>query len=519
MKTASLPGIPFRVLRVLLAVGLWFQADPGRAGNADAPAVVEGKTNMAGGAGVRQPAVAGLFYPREREMLARTVDELLSAAPKVPVEGLRALICPHAGYSYSGVTAARAYQAIQGKRYRTVVVMGPSHYAAFKGIAVTRADAYRTPLGLVAVSPLATRIAETPPFLLEPRCLVQRPGWAGQSSRGIPPAGQETPEAWEHSLEVQLPFLQRALGDFQLVPLICGEVDPLKAARILARHTDSNTLLIASSDLSHYHSYEEGRALDERCVRSICDLDIASMENQEACGKTPILALMHLARDQGWKVRRLDYRNSGDTGGDKRGVVGYAAVAFYAPSSGKWTDAEKKQLLGLARRSVERGVRGKAADQEKGEDWPEVFRQPKGCFVTLTLQGRLRGCIGHIFPQLPLGEAIRGNARSAALEDPRFPPVNESELDQLHIEISILTPPMRLEYSSAEDLLDRLRPGVDGVVMKMGERGATYLPQVWEQIPEKVDFLNHLAEKAGCERTAWRQPGTEIWVYQADIIQ
>ncbi|HRZ99144.1 MAG TPA: AmmeMemoRadiSam system protein B, partial [Candidatus Paceibacterota bacterium] len=118
MKTASLPGIPFRVLRVLLAVGLWFQADPGRAGNADAPAVVEGKTNMAGGAGVRQPAVAGLFYPREREMLARTVDELLSAAPKVPVEGLRALICPHAGYSYSGVTAARAYQAIQGKRYR-----------------------------------------------------------------------------------------------------------------------------------------------------------------------------------------------------------------------------------------------------------------------------------------------------------------------------------------------------------------------------------------------------------------
>jgi hypothetical protein len=510
--------IPLSALLLLLAAFGWLTPNPAMAAATGSSAPQEGQTNASRAPLVREPAVAGLFYPEEREILARTVDQLLATAPKISIANLTALICPHAGYSYSGLTAARAYQAIPRNRYRTVVVMGSSHYAAFKGIGVTKAGAYRTPVGLVSISPLAARLAESPPFLFEPRCLVQRPAWAGQSSRDIPPAGQETPETWEHSLEVQLPFLQRTLDDFELVPLIFGEADPVKAARVLARHLDSNTLLIASSDLSHYHSYEEARALDERCIQSICDLNIAAMEDREACGKSPIVALMHLARAQGWKTRRLDYRNSGDTGGDKRGVVGYGAIAFYAASAGTWSDAEKKQLLALARRAIEQGVRGSPLAVDK-ENWPEPFRKPKGCFVTLTKKGQLRGCIGHIFPQQPLVDAIRNNAQSAALKDPRFPPVSESELDQLHIEISILTSPELLAFSSADDLLNRLRSGVDGVVLKIGERAATYLPQVWEQIPDKVAFLDHLAQKAGCEPSTWRQPGTEVLVYQVEVLQ
>ncbi|MFA5058588.1 MAG: AmmeMemoRadiSam system protein B [Opitutaceae bacterium] len=478
----------------------------------------------AGSAKVREPAVAGLFYPKDPAELVRVIDADLAAAKTEPLPGeLKALICPHAGYPYSGPVAAAAYKLLLGRSYDTVVVMGPSHYANLRAASVTDAKVYRTPLGGVPVSAQAARLARLPPFALEPRCAVQRPDWWRQSSRVAPAA--DTADTWEHSVEVEVPFLQRTLHHFQLVPVVCGEIDEQQAARALQQILDDRTLLVASSDLSHYYSYATARGLDERTVDAICCLDPAGVGDEGACGHTPIRILLHLARQQGWKARLLDCRNSGDTTGDKsRGVVGYAAVAFYAPPAATaapaiYTAAERRLLLELARRTVrEVTATGKLPEVSAAGLTPKLT-EAKGCFVTLTRRGDLRGCIGHIVAQRPLWQAVVENARNAAIRDPRFPPVSASEADELEIEISVLTEPHPLAFSSPEDLLRRLQPHRDGVVLQIGRRGATYLPQVWEQLPDKVEFLNSLAEKAGCAPAAWRQPGVSVLTYQVESFK
>ena len=279
---------------------------------------------------VRAPAVAGLFYPAGKAELARTIDTLLERAPSHSIPRLRALVCPHAGYTYSGQTAAIGYKTLVGREVRTVIVLAPSHSAAFEGASVPDAEVYRTPLGDVPISAKARRLAGGGPFVLEPRCRVQRPQWWSQSPKPVPAAGEDTPETWEHSLEVQVPFLQKVLKDFSLLPVIVGDADPAQVAKALAGILDDQTVVVASSDLSHFHPYDEAKALDQRCVQAVCDLDLNAMKNQEACGSLPILALMHLAREKGWKAQLLDSRNSGDATGDKSRVVGYAAIAFHA---------------------------------------------------------------------------------------------------------------------------------------------------------------------------------------------
>jgi len=468
---------------------------------------------------VREPAVAGLFYPKEAAALSRMIEEYLGAADPEPIAELKALICPHAGYLYSGPVAARAYCLLPGRDFRTVVVLAPSHYAGFRGASVCGATVYRTPLGTVAISEKATALAKTGPFLPEARCRVQRPAWSAQSSRPAPAEGEDTPHTWEHADEVQVPFLQKTLKDFKLLPVVLGDVEPEKAARALAQQIDDHTLLVASSDLSHYHPYAEARQLDNRCVKAVCDLDLEQMQTQEACGKTAILTLMHLARQKGWKARLLDYRNSGDTAGDRGRVVGYAAIAFYAPGKENYTAQERRLLLALARETIKEVVVNGRLPEAGAKGLPAKFDEPMGCFVTLTKNGALRGCIGHILPQEPLRQAIVDNARSAAARDPRFPPVQAAELDQLEIEISILTEPQPMSFKSPEDLLSKLKPYKDGVVLRIGERGATYLPQVWAQIPDKVSFLNNLARKAGCEPSAWKKPEATVAIYHVESFK
>ncbi|MEI6277844.1 MAG: AmmeMemoRadiSam system protein B [Verrucomicrobiae bacterium] len=466
---------------------------------------------------IREAAVAGLFYPKDPSDLSRTLDALLANAKPQSIEGdLRALICPHAGYPFSGPVAASAYRLVPGRDYQTVVLLGASHYARFAGASVANAEIYRTPLGDVPVSPKAGQLAQEIPFVLEPRCPVQRPPWSPQASHSPPPEGEDTPETWEHSAEVQVPFLQKTLGHFQLVPVVTGEVDPEQMARVLARQLDDSTLIVASSDLSHFHPYDQARELDTRCVRAICNLDVGQMKSQEACGRTPVLALLYLARQMGWKAKPLDYRNSGDTAENKDSVVGYAAIAFYKPHPQSFTTGERNQLLGLARQSLKKIAAKDGAPDIAPESFPSKFAGKKGCFVTLTAHGQLRGCIGNILPLEPLYRAIVANAQNAALHDPRFDPVQPGELDQIEIEISVLTEPVPLSFHSPDDLLSKLRPHRDGVVLKIGGRMATYLPQVWSQIPNKEAFLDSLSQKAGCDRSAWRNPGTEVLVYQVE---
>lgn len=469
---------------------------------------------------IREPAVAGLFYPRDPAILAEVIDRYLAEArPEAPPGELKALICPHAGYPYSGPVAASGYKLLAGRSYDTVVVLGPSHYAFLRAGSVTDADAYRTPLGDVPISPRARKLAALPPFALEPRCFVQRPGWWREASHPAPTV--DDADTWEHSVEVEVPFLQRTLQRFELVPVVCGEFDPERAARALTRILDDRTLIVVSSDLSHYHAYAEARRLDRQTIDAICRLDPGAVTDEEACGHTPIRTLLYLARQQGWKAQLLDARNSGDTAGDKSRVVGYAAIAFYAPKAAgqSYTEVERRWLLDLARRSLRVAAAGKRMPAVSADGLDRRLTEERGCFVTLTRRGTLRGCIGNLVARDALYRAVIENTRNAALQDPRFAPVTPHEVDGLAIEISVLTQPLPLFFRSPEDLLRKLHPGVDGVVLQIGSRVATYLPQVWEQLPDQVQFLDSLAKKAGCAPSAWRRPDTTVLTYHVESFR
>ena len=469
---------------------------------------------------VRPPAVAGLFYPAEKQVLSKTIDELLAGAPAHHIPRLKGLVCPHAGYPYSGPTAAIAYKALAGHDFQTVIILGPSHYALFQGASVPNVDAYQTPLGTVPISAKARQLAQTAPFVLESPCPVQRPQWWTHSSRAAPADGQDTPDTWEHSIEVQVPFLQKSLANFAILPAVFGDVDPEQAAKVLAGVIDARTIVVASSDLSHYYPYAKAEELDHRCVKAICDLNIEDMKTQEACGKLPILTLMHLARQKGWKPQLLDYRNSGDTAGDKSAVVGYSAIAFYEPPPQNFEAGERKFLLDLARRTLACAAANAGAPDPvvSTKDLPPKLSETKACFVTLTENGELRGCIGHIVPLEALYRAVVDNARNAATRDTRFQPVRPEEVAKIKIEISVLTEPQPLSFKSPEDLLNKLEPGEDGVVLRIGSARATFLPQVWEQLPDKVEFLNHLAQKAGCAPDDWRGRNVGVSIYHVEAF-
>jgi len=484
---------------------------------------------------VRGPAVAGMFYPRSKEKLTKDVDELLAEAKPQQIKDLRGLICPHAGYEYSGKTAAIGYKQLEGRKFRTVILLGPTHYAFFQGASIPDADAYETPLGMIPVSPKAAELGKLKPFSVNPSCDVTRPGWWRQAPKELPPFGEDTPHSWEHSLEVQLPFLQRTLKDFSIVPIVFGQVDAAAAAGVLVKFIDQQTLLVVSSDLSHYRSYETARALDTTCCKAICDLNVEWTQQQEACGKGPILTLIHIARQKGWKAKLLDCRSSGDTTEEKSRVVGYAAIAFYAPGEAarvaavekppsqtgqqRFPPSERKFLLALARKSVTAAVTGRAPPAPESDKLPKKFTEPAAVFVTLKKGHRLRGCIGGTFPREPLYRAVIGRARSAAVEDRRFPPVRSDELAEIEIEVSVLSLPRPLQFNSPEQLLEKLRPGIDGVVLRVGQKNATYLPQVWEQLPNKRMFLNHLAEKAELSPAAWMSTEAKVLVYQVEAFK
>lgn len=477
---------------------------------------------------VRPAAVAGLFYPDQKEALAQQIEGLLDQAKPLGIPKLRGLVVPHAGYRYSGPTAAVAYKQIAGAGFRTVVVMAPSHYASFRGAYMGEVDAYETPLGRVPVAAVAQELAKEPGFVRRPICLVNRPDWSDQSPRPPLSRAEDRPDTWEHSLEVQLPFLQKVLGEFALVPIVFGSVDPREVAQALSKHLDDTTLVVASSDLSHYLPEPRARELDTTCIQAICQLHCEWMAEQEACGKGPILALMHLAKTKNWRARLLDYRTSGDTAGDRSAVVGYAAIAFFEGEAGQgpgeagsepWAPEDGPRLLALARQALVAAVRSGQLPEVDLTKYPARLVSPRACFVTLTEKGQLRGCIGHIFPREPLVKAVVHNAAAAALRDPRFKPVTPEELDAIRIELSILTLPQPLRHQSPEDLLAKLRPGIDGVVLRVGNRQATYLPQVWEQLPDKEAFLSHLAEKADLAPADWKNPQAVVLTYQVQKFE
>jgi len=438
---------------------------------------------------IHPPQVAGMFYPDDAASCAAMVAHFIDTAETTPVTAPKIVVAPHAGYVYSGAVAGAAYRLLAARRdiIRRVVLIGPAHRAYVDGMATTSGDAWQTPLGAVPVDTDAlARLSQRADITVNDAAF-----------RG------------EHSLEVQLPFLQTALRDFTLVPILAGNV----AARSVADLIETlwggpETVIVISSDLSHFHDYDTARRLDLETTRKIEVLD-TDLGGEEACGCRGLAGALIAARRHDLRVTALDLRNSGDTAGDKSRVVGYGAFAMEDAETARLGAADRQTLLEIVSRALARAVETRAKPVlEQAPDRPLALTAPRATFVTLKIDGALRGCVGSIVPQHPLIEDVVDSAYKAGFTDRRFDPLGTDELPRLTIGISILSHPRRIAANRDEDLLAQLRPGRDGLIIEDGRNRALFLPSVWEMLPAPRDFLTQLKRKAGLPDSYW-SPETE----------
>ena len=424
---------------------------------------------------LRPPAVAGAFYPGDPQSLVGEIDELLDGVESLGVRfgHPKVLIVPHAGYIYSGATAAHAYSELVPARgvVKRVVLLGPVHRVAVRGLALPGVDLFATPLGRIPLDAGAVRILEDLPQVVT----------------------SAAAHAMEHSLEVQLPFLQRVLGDFSLVPLAVGDATREQVAEVLERLWGGpETLIVISTDLSHYHEYETARKIDADTVERIGRLE-TGLNHQQACGATPLNGLLAVAHKKRLSIRRLSACNSGDTAGGRGRVVGYSAFALDEGDTVSLEEAGRT-LIGMARAAIGAKLITRESPKSDGMDW---LLRPGATFVTLTREGRLRGCIGSLAPSRPLGADVIANAGAAAFRDPRFAAMTNDEWAGTQTEVSLLSPAKPIRFSDEADLLDKIVPGEDGLILEAGGKRGTFLPQVWESLPDKGQFLTQLKLKTG----------------------
>jgi AmmeMemoRadiSam system protein B/AmmeMemoRadiSam system protein A len=463
---------------------------------------------------VRPAAVAGLFYPSDADELSRMVDGLIANAEPPALDNVLALVAPHAGYIYSGSVAAHAYGVLQGRKFERVVVIAPAHYEAFRYASVYDGAAYSTPLGRIPVDhEFAAQLAQSTPAIR-------------LSAAGHTPTGDRA----EHAVEVHLPFLQRTLANFALVPIVMGD-QRYEACRSVGTALaemlqGTQSLIVASSDLSHFHSYREAITVDHKTLHLLEQYDYLNLSHNlemgaaEACGGGPVVAAMIAAERLGATCATvLRYANSGDTAGDKQRVVGYAAAALWnAPATADRDDAvslsqsERDALIDIARRSVEDTVRGSKSYRSSSGGLQALEREC-GVFVTLTNRGRLRGCIGNVTAVKALHALVCDLAALAATNDPRFRPVDATELPDLEYEISVLSPLRRVGD------VREIQVGRDGLLIRMGARQGVLLPQVAAQRHwDAATFLEQTCGKAGLPLEAWQDPAADLFRFTASVF-
>jgi AmmeMemoRadiSam system protein B/AmmeMemoRadiSam system protein A len=455
-----------------------------------------------------------MWYPADANSLREAVDGYLSSNELVVPNKPIALIVPHAGYTYSGPVAGAMYGTLRGHQYDRVIVLGLSHGTMLRGASVLAVDAYESPLGRTPAD------MEVRDALLE--C----------------PVVSEQPAAFrnEHSAENQLPMLQRALGDFEMVEVLVGTMtddERIELARVVRDLLDENTLLVVSTDFTHYgpnFNYapfrdripERLRILNDGAVREILEVDVpgweAFLNNTQAtiCGRHPVALLLEtLMPFDDIEGRRLAYATSGELTGDYTNSVTYAGIAFWRIGEGL-EESEQRTLLRLARNTVTDYLnRGSTPIVELDEEAITPRIESMGAaFVTLRNENELRGCIGHIIPVAPLYRSVAENAYQACM-DPRFVnnPVTSSEVSDLEIEVSVLTPMRRLLDP------EEVRVGTDGLVIVRGRNSGVLLPQVpIEQGWDREEFLAGACQKAGLPADAWRNPLTEIYRFSAQVF-
>lgn len=456
--------------------------------------------------GIRKAANAGTYYPDNPEMLSRQIDEFLKNARVVALhsENIVALIAPHAGYIYSGQVAASAYRLVRGKNYESVVVIAPSHRFPFHGCSIYLQGGYETPLGTAYVDEaLALEISKASGF----KYIAEAHG------------GQE------HSLEVQVPFIQKTLPKAKIVPIVMGfqtRSTVTQLANALAKVLPGkNALVIASTDMSHQLPKKEANDIDSATISLIQSFQVDTLLRKTyegeniMCGGGPVVSTLLYAQRRGKaKVEVCEYADSTQYGhGPESGVVGYLAAAISVeslPPEFTLSSEEKKGLLELARSTVNDFVRnGKVADHKTQNSNISTY---KGAFVTLKKHGQLRGCIGFIEPVAPLFETVIQASIYAACRDPRFPPVSTEELEDLEIEISVLSPLRKIDSPQLIEV------GKHGLFISKGDNSGLLLPQVAvENHWSRQTFLEQACLKAGLAADSWKS-GAEIFIFEAIVF-
>lgn len=465
---------------------------------------------------IRPMCCAGTWYPGDSSELSGAVDDLLAKAPPPKLEGRPlAMIVPHAGYRYSAPIAATAYRALQGERYTRVILLGFSHRhaGAYEGINLpTEWSAYRTPLGPVPLDrEVMERLKKEQPFL---------------SREGI--------DREEHSLELQVPFLQRTCGEFKLVPMLVGRMSSRQyaaAARAIFPILDADTLIVASSDFTHFgpnYGYEPfkddvRKKLTEQADQSSapllnCDFDgfLAHLDQTQdtICGRGPVLLLLRiLSMGGGAAAVRSGFDTSGRMTGDWTNSVTYQGLVF-TKRAPLFDQSLRKALLRLARETVTAYVSEHKVPAVDPRTLPAPLRADGACFVTLKNHGDLRGCIGNMEARGPLYESVISNAVHAC-QDPRFvgSPVTAAELKRIDIEISRLTPMKRVK-DFKEIIIGR-----HGLLIELGVNRGVLLPQVaYEEGWTREEFLARVCWKAGLALDAWRKPEAVLYSFEAEVF-
>jgi len=453
--------------------------------------------------GIRKPVWDGQFYEKNPAVLSAQIDKFLSKAKISPFPGtLQALIIPHAGYVYSGQIAAHSYKLVQGKDYETVIIIAPSHRYGFEGCSIYPQGGYETPLGVAEVDrDVASKLSRASGF------------------KYIPQAHQA-----EHSVEVQVPFIQKVLAQAKIVPVVMGfpqrETILTLADAVAKVASEKKVLVIASTDLSHFEPKAKANEIDSRTISLIRSFKtntlIRKLERREniMCGGGPVVVALLYAQKKGQaKVQVLKYGDSSQAGGPTSRVVGYLAASIYTePQSVNFSlsSEEKESLLRLAQLAVERFVKEKEIVKYTPQN--PNFIMKKGAFVTLKKRGKLRGCIGFIEPALPLFETIIKASIYAAVRDPRFPPVSPEELKDLRVEISVLTPLERINNPQ------RILVGKHGLIISKNGKKGLLLPQVpVENNWSREEFLRQTCLKAGLPDDAWKK-GAELYVFEAIVF-
>lgn len=443
---------------------------------------------------IKEPAVANSFYSGNAEELRNQLKSFSENNTNKYEYKTRAVIVPHAGLIYSGKLAFEGISQLD-KNIKNIFIFAPAHRVGFEGIALSSFDEWKTPLGNIKINQDINKELE-----------------ANFGAIFFDKAHEK-----EHAVEIQIPAIQTLFDEnVKIIPIVVGDENPEKITEIISEYYPNKEIgFIISSDLSHFLTDEKAKSLDNKTAQMIETGNIQDFYHEQACGILGIYGLCNFANEVNYSLIRINMHNSSKTSGDKSSVVGYGSWFLYEGTKNKFLKEFYSEFILKLCREV---ILSKLDKKNITIHQPPVFDEVGACFVTLKKYGNLRGCIGSIIAHKALISDLIDNAQNAAFYDPRFEPVERNEVEDLTIDVSILSDPKQMIFKDEADLLDQIVPYKDGIIIQDGRYKAVYLPSVWEELPEKEIFLKSLKMKAGMSPNHF-SPNFKAFRFETEYIE